>query len=595
MDPPASLDTAYNTQSMLEANPNVTHHAVDPETIEPVVHLWNGTHWLLPQQEVDKEERTVTAFMAHVPSVQVALFFSYPQQYGVFHFDDTHLCGWFGQNSISVTVRRSFGFVGTATVNWSAEPLAGFGVSASQTGTLSFVESQQTAVLQLNVSDVTGFSSATVQVRLVSVSQPALIDTERYFTIVILASTNHPFGVVEFTEIEPSITTPEVVTTFRYSVERRCSRADVALSTIAFKTEVWDLEGNEVTGQISLLRPEWQIFDGGKQTIEFTIVDDNVPELNASYVVGLTYARPTDAAVGYNSKIRVDVTENDDARGVVEFVSDETTVIESDGGVVSVPVVRRRGMYGDIEVIWRGVDGTAISGDDFSLLDGFSLNYPEGGNLTYIQVGIVNDTIPEEIEEFTLELVEARDGSRLGNITTHRIRIIPINDNAPVFAVKTTSVVIQEADVIKSNYVIYRVLASDADPGLNGLLRYNISGGNCSFLEVDSLSGDVFFPQPILAVVQRRYCLVVVEATDSAYAPLSDTMEIHVTVNYSYSCPPGEFSNTSFLPCDDCPLDTYQPLFGARNCMPCPTDYFTENAGTVMPNECRGNSTLRTP
>ena len=592
-NPPAELDTIYNTESMLLANSKVTDPTVDPQAIDPVIYLWNGTEWLLPVQVINKTEQSVTAFMDRIPSVQVALFFSYHQQHGVFLFAEPFLCCQMDQSSATFVVQRTLGYVGPATVEWLVEPLFGFGPEMkNQSGILYFDEGQKSVSLQIAVVAITGLYHASAKVRLVSASDRALIDAERAVSVLIVTSPLRPYGVVEFVELEPIVRTPEEARMFRYEVERRCSRDDLVNSTVVFRTSVTNPDGDSASSQIALSRKDWLLVGSSRTQIEFTVVDDDVPELNSTYAVNIDYARPG-VSVGSNSKIWIYVEENDDARGVIEFLEDNTTALESAGGNISVSIVRRRGAFGDIEVVWLGRNRTAVvssneSEADIRLLNDFTLTYAEDENMTHVVVGIVKNSIVEDVEVFDLELVNAKGGARLGNRTVHRIVKIPTNDHQPLFPNRLASVVIQEADVVKKNFVIFTVSVVDPDPGLNGLLRYNISGGNCTFLDIDRKSGKLYYPEPIFSVITELHCYTLLTATDSGRAPLSDTMRVQVTVNYSFSCPPGQYSDTSFLPCVECPTDSFQTYFGARNCTRCRSGYFTEGTGSIYESECKG-------
>ena len=53
------------------------------------------------------------------------------------------------------------------------------------------------------------------------------------------------------------------------------------------------------------------------------------------------------------------------------------------------------------------------------------------------------------------------------------------------------------------------------------------------------------------------------------------------------ACPPGNFSNDGFSPCQSCPLGTYQPHSGRVVCYPCPGGgKFGGKAGAVSVSEC---------
>ncbi|XP_041364224.1 uncharacterized protein LOC121379643 [Gigantopelta aegis] len=52
-------------------------------------------------------------------------------------------------------------------------------------------------------------------------------------------------------------------------------------------------------------------------------------------------------------------------------------------------------------------------------------------------------------------------------------------------------------------------------------------------------------------------------------------------------CKPGEFSNTTMVPCNKCPVASYQPNNGSTECIDCPSGRETEDSGSTSEDECK--------
>ena len=128
--------------------------------------------------------------------------------------------------------------------------------------------------------------------------------------------------------------------------------------------------------------------------------------------------------------------------------------------------------------------------------------------------------------------VEASDSSPYGkesNRTNVVVNLIDANDNAPIF----TSPIF-EGNATDSIFV----LATDADSGLNGQVRYRIKSGS-SFFSVNSLTGEVSLQNPTVG----RYRLKI-EAYDLGSPSQSSTTTLVINVGH-YSLLIPKFMNKS--------------------------------------------------
>lgn len=70
-------------------------------------------------------------------------------------------------------------------------------------------------------------------------------------------------------------------------------------------------------------------------------------------------------------------------------------------------------------------------------------------------------------------------------------------------------------------------------------------------------------------------------------------MFIYVIINFSFfvfivKCPAGTFWNNEKLLCSPCPLGTYQPLTGQRECLMCPLHTSTRKLHARRIHQCKG-------
>ncbi len=136
--------------------------------------------------------------------------------------------------------------------------------------------------------------------------------------------------------------------------------------------------------------------------------------------------------IGPVSMKTVVIDKSDNAEGVVEFLTQpvvgSSSVTEKcihnsiilphnpepqlktrisgveEDGVVSVPVRRGPGTFGDVEVVFSSADLTALSGRDYLPPSGV-LTLPDGVGLGHINVTLIDDSEREFREQFQLTLV----------------------------------------------------------------------------------------------------------------------------------------------------------------------------------------------
>ena len=139
----------------------------------------------------------------------------------------------------------------------------------------------------------------------------------------------------------------------------------------------------------------------------------------------------------------------------------------------------------------------------------------------------------EKNDLYTLTVQASDSGavqSRKRSHTTVGIKILDENDNYPQFAERSYSVSVDEDVNYASRPVIIRIVAHDADEGLNAAIRYSIIGGNTAALfHIDSLNGEVAVVGPLDYETARSYRLVI-RAQDGGSPPRSNTTQLLISV-----------------------------------------------------------------
>ena len=92
------------------------------------------------------------------------------------------------------------------------------------------------------------------------------------------------------------------------------------------------------------------------------------------------------------------------------------------GGAVRIYVSRVGGASGAASIKYRTANGTAVAGSDYTAING-TLNWPAGDVADkYFDVSIINDTVKEGYEQFTVNLSEA-SGISLGSPSSATVAI----------------------------------------------------------------------------------------------------------------------------------------------------------------------------
>ena len=195
--------------------------------------------------------------------------------------------------------------------------------------------------------------------------------------------------------------------------------------------------------------------------ISVSIVDDNTPELNETFivvlnsvqVVGRTVLPENEPQLGSRSSADVIIQENDDARGQFFLYAntDMNTIAvpESDNLAVTLTVQRMGGTIGNVVVSWEIASGTAMTGVDY-MASGASIAFQDGMDSSIIILSILEDSMAERDEDIVVQLTGVTGGARIADGDGGRAVVtITANDRAAGvvgFAPSSRSAVVSEGE-----------------------------------------------------------------------------------------------------------------------------------------------------
>ncbi|XP_056267779.1 protocadherin Fat 3 [Pseudoliparis swirei] len=143
-----------------------------------------------------------------------------------------------------------------------------------------------------------------------------------------------------------------------------------------------------------------------------------------------------------------------------------------------------------------------------------------------LTTGVPFDREDKESYELVVEVSREDEILRVARVTV-QVQVEDVNDNAPEFVNLPYYAAVQvEA---QPGSAIFRVSAIDRDDGLNGEVMYSLKDQHRNFL-VDPLTGELTLQRAFEADLSNAEYKVVVVATDSGVPPLSNEVELPVTV-----------------------------------------------------------------
>lgn len=347
-----------------------------------------------------------------------------PPPAGSFSFDNARYLIGEGAGSVNVSVTRSGGSFGAASVDYaSADGTATAGRDYSPTtGTLSFADGEITQSFTIAVLDDALYEGdETANLTLGNVTGGASLGMQSTAVLVIAENDpTPPAGNLQFSAAG-------------YHVAEKAGGAFVTVTRSggSFGTVTVDYATDDLTatrGSDYVASMGTLTFGDGVASVGFivTVLDDALFE--GDETVALLLGNPGGGAlIGAQKGAQLTITDDDaPPAGILQFGSGNVSVAE-DAGFVSITVTRGGGSFGMVTIGYSSSDGTATAGQDYAAVGGL-LAFDEGEISKTLSVPIFDDAVFEGDEQFQLHLDSPTGGAVLGSA---RHVTLTIGDNDP--------------------------------------------------------------------------------------------------------------------------------------------------------------------
>ncbi|XP_014844179.1 PREDICTED: G-protein coupled receptor 98 isoform X1 [Poecilia mexicana] len=366
---------------------------------------------------------------------------------------------------LSLLVLRSAPGLGNVTVDWTVQGPLARRTFVQTSGTIFFSEGQLngTIVLQL-MDDATPENQDQYRVSLsnlqtfgVVLTGHAALDVQGSEAVLTVDTSDQPYGLLTIAPSSLRVSTEERDQIINIYVNREFGTSgavnityEVIRGSLQNLSEVEgalaDPGQDFVSGTGSVVLQEGQT----SVPIPVTIKEDDIPELQEFFLVNITsavlittLATVPQLEVAYctlpdTSGLVAEVTivANDGIRGVIEWTSTMYEVNETIGALTLV-AYRNKGTYGNVSLFFFAQNLEAQQGLDYNTSE-TRLHFVDGERHKFVEVLIIDDTIPEGAERFQLILSEPSPGLELGRNTTATINILASDDGHGVISFNTS-------------------------------------------------------------------------------------------------------------------------------------------------------------
>ncbi|MFP2997995.1 Calx-beta domain-containing protein, partial [Spongiivirga sp. MCCC 1A20706] len=256
------------------------------------------------------------------------------------------------------------------------------------------------------------------------------------------------------------------------------------------------------------------------QAISIPIIDDALVESSEDLTV--TLSNISNALVGNPSPTgTITITDNDNAQVNINDVT-----VNENAGTATFDVTLTGDVQGGFDVDFAGANGTAIDPDDFSLANGTLSFTGTDGEVQQITVSIVDDTLVETSENYTITLsnitntlVTINTAVGTGTITDNDAASIAINDVTVTEAAGTATFTVTLTGDVQGGFTVDYATADNSaiQPG-----DYTTSTGTLTFTGTDTETQTFTVP-----IIDDN----LVETIESFFANLSSLSSGLVTIS----------------------------------------------------------------
>ncbi|XP_053146642.1 adhesion G-protein coupled receptor V1 isoform X4 [Hemicordylus capensis] len=418
--------------------------------------------------------------------------------------DDAHGVIAFAQNSlfkqveeleedtlITLNIERVIGTYGRVTVQWIANGSVSDIFPTS--GVITFSEGQALSTITLTVladdiPEVAEMVTITLtHASTVGIQDPkrgAAIDPNRAKAVFTILPNDSPYGVVGwhtdslFVKVaepdeKPAIVTLHIIREQGFVGDISVQLIPKAIFSLPLVNQAMEKEDYTLENKTIIMADNMTIV-----SVTVAILPDDVPELQEGFLINISSVQLLDSSLtgGQPSVKRIGleiaeitIDENDDPRGIFDFNATKDISGTVSGyevpppeNVLKLPVVRKAGRFGTVNLYWKATPATA-SFEDFTPSFG-NLTFADGQAVGVIEITIIDDDIAEILEMFSVTLLRVTGAARLGEDVQLTVTI-PSNDSpVGVFGFEEKHVTIKEPQAVD-------------DPAANAFLTVSRSRG----------------------------------------------------------------------------------------------------------------------
>lgn len=348
-----------------------------------------------------------------------------PPPAGVLQFSGIEYSAFEDGVSALVTVTRTGGSLGVVSIDYSTSDDSAIAGQDYQEalGTLMFADGETNQMIVIQILDDAVFEATEqFQVTLSNAQGGAQLGVPAVANVVIQDNEPPPpVGTIEFSDPQFSVAEDTAIATITVI------RTGGSAGQVGVEYSSTDGSASSVS-DYGAVAATLTFADGETiKTFDVPIVDDNIYE--GDETVFLSLANPSGGAgLGGQTSTTLNILDNEiRSPGSVHFENQAYSVTE--GGSLTITVIRTGGSDGDIAVELNSTDGTARAGSDYTAVSTV-LQFVGGETSKSVTFSSINDNVVESTENLKLNLSNPSGGATL-SVPADATITITDNDRAP--------------------------------------------------------------------------------------------------------------------------------------------------------------------
>ena len=391
-----------------------------------------------------------------------------------------------GGSTALITVSRA-GTAGAVSVEWATTTggtaTAGVDYTAAS-NTVTFPTGASTATFAIAIADDLEFEgNETVHLVLRHPTNGAVIGPRSTAQLIIVDDEQ----LVQFAAASATVTVNEGVRSVMLTLTRTGPPATAFTVPVNVDGDTTAVSGTDYPAS---LNGSVVAFAAGQTTRTFSVplLDDT--EIDGVKTLKLRLGSPVGAPnVSLGSQDTSTITIIDNESGTVKFAQAASSIVE--GGKAKIVVTRTgTNLQAGIDITYTVVGGTAIRGDDYTIVDTTgapilgtgTLSFARGQTTQTITVQTTSDTISELSETVIIQLFNSQNKALLVAPTIHTLTIID-NDTPGVLRFTAPALSVPEPQADRE--VLLTVTRAGTNLASGVTVDYAVTGGNATGFGAD--------------------------------------------------------------------------------------------------------------